>query len=454
MYIRVAKVLFSVTLMLFIVAAQVLCSARRAIADTPIHNSYLQILQSAQPFLSPVKTQPSIAQLQSLLDAAEKYFSAKRQHEQILFSQLQERQFNNGRFFSQEAPYPPQKITVHDVLIQVFDNAITPQNIKAVSLAGLILLRDLLRQLKTLDQGHLSGAVWLYDSPLPGFSTQHLISIDDLIIKRSLADAVGLRKKHQYAAAQKIYKSLLKDYAETENGRQIKVLLTAAIVEDYNYRAKIAFAKHDYKKGRTALQHLAALFPNSEISTKALADLKKMVSRAVVVNKKAGDSHYKAKTQYGVPQKEAAVYYQRTYEADPEGPQAPYALYWWSRALVTEGKYKMAIEKLQLLLRQFPLCDMRAQATYSLGFDYMINKDYPKAKVLFQKVVENYGDTDRASEALWQMAIQDAIRNNFPEALKSMQMLHDRYPKSPRWPHSAKWVKVFKEKIRTGGTWP
>lgn len=168
MYFRIAKVLSSSALML-IIAALMFCSMPRAIADTPIQDSSLQILQSANPFLSPSKNKPSIAQLQSLVDAAQKYFSAKRQYEQSLFNQSQERQFNSGGIFAQES-LAMETPSIQSILIEVFQNAISSQNINAASLADLMHLRDLLRQLITLDQGHLSGVVWLYDSPLPGFA--------------------------------------------------------------------------------------------------------------------------------------------------------------------------------------------------------------------------------------------------------------------------------------------
>lgn len=82
--------------------------------------------------------------------------------------------------------------------------------------SDLIQLRDLLRQLRSFDEGHLSGSVWLYNSPLPAFAAKHLQPLDQAIIQTLLHKASTYRQKHHYAKSKKLYKTLLADYAGTE----------------------------------------------------------------------------------------------------------------------------------------------------------------------------------------------------------------------------------------------
>lgn len=442
---RFAKVLSSPALMLIIAAALLICSARGAIADAPIQDNYFQILQSAKPFLSPAGTKPSIAQLQSLLDAAQKYFSTKRQYEQSLFNQSQERQFNSGGIFTQE-PLPKQTPSVQSILIEVFQNAISTQAIKAASLADLIHLRDLLRQLKTLDQGHLSGMVWLYDSPFPGFAEKHLAPINALIIDKSLASAAALRKKHQYAAAQKIYKNLLADYADTADGARVKVLLQAAIVEDFNYQAKAAFAKHDYKKGRAALMHIVALFPDTDYSRQAQAAIDKAVSVSVKYFRSQGDELFHPEGNIGVPQSKARLYYSLMYESNPQGSQADYAYYYWCEALGTEGKTTEALAKLKQFPVKFPRSKLLPKAYFLTGF--LLGAAplcrYDEAAVWLEMVVRQFKKSQEGAEAVWYLAFFADANGDASEVKKWLEQLSQNYPKSPRVTAARQWLGNLK----------
>jgi len=447
---RIAKVLSSSALIVIIAATLVFCSLHCAIADTPIQNSYLQILQSAQPFLSPSKNKPSIVQLQSLVDAAQKYFSAKRQYEQSLFNQSQERQFNSGGTFSQEEPFAMPTPSVQSILIEVFQNAISPQNINAASLADLMHLRDLLRRLKTLDQGHLSGVVWLYDSPLPGFAEKYLTSINTLIIKKSLASANTLRKKHQYAAAQKIYKDLLTDYTGAPDGARIKVLLDDTVVDDYNYQAGVAFAKHDYKTGRSALMHIVTLFPDTDYARKAQTAIDGAVSVSVKYFRSQGDKLFHPEGNIGVPQSKARLYYSLMYESDPEGAQADYAYYYWCEALGTEAKTQEAISKLKQFAAKFPQSKLLPKAYFLTGFILGAAPScrYDEAAVWLEMVVRQFPKSKEAPEALWYLSFFNAAKGDAAAIMKWTKLLADNYPKSTRASAARKWY----EKLKTEGT--
>src|SRR5690606_11466900 len=121
-------------------------------------------------------------------------------------------------------------------------------------------------------------------------------------IQTSLASGTALCKKHQYAKAIKIYKTLLADYANSPQEASLKVLLDAAIVGDYNYRAKRALAKHDYKIARTALQKIIALYPDSNYAEAAQKAMDVTVPVAIKYYKDQGDKSFHPKGPIGVAQ--------------------------------------------------------------------------------------------------------------------------------------------------------
>jgi hypothetical protein len=47
-----------------------------------------------------------------------------------------------------------------------------------------------------------------------------------------------------------------------------------------------------------------------------------------------------------------------------------------------------------------------------------------------------------------------AWNNRFPEAVAALEQLQKNYPQSGRHRHTEKWIKYFKQKIETGGTYP
>ena len=144
-------------------------------------------------------------------------------------------------------------------------------------------------------------------------------------------------------------------------------------MEDYNYQAKLALTKNDYKTARVALNKIIELYPETAYATAAQKALDGIVPVAVAYYKKKGDANYHPEGHDGVPQTKAREFYESMYNEDPDGPKADYALYYWARALGTEGKMQLEIKLLQQHLEKFPKSKMRGQALYLLGFTYACN---------------------------------------------------------------------------------
>jgi tetratricopeptide (TPR) repeat protein len=417
---------------------------------------HLQINQTGARLLNQPPATITPADLQALLALAQKYFSNRKEREWALFNQRLEDQ--RLHLYSDDSQQQEPHPSVEETLITVFQRYISFHSKEAMAtngVASLTQLRNLLRQLQTFGGGRLSGSTWLYNSPLPAFAARQLQPLDQQIIKASLSSADALRKKHQYAAAEKIYKTLLADYANTPHERGIKVLLDAAIVEDYNYQAKQALAKHDYKTARAALKRIVALYPDSDYSVAAEKAMQATVPAAVSYFKKEGTAVFHPEGHPGVPQTRAAEFFSQMLEEDPDGPQADYATYYWARALGTEGKIKEALGHLQDFDKKFQRSKLRPDALFLQSFllaSAGINQ-YAKAADLMEEFARLYPHHQQSGDALWSAAFYHAYDNHFKEALACLEQLK-KYPKDKHQKYVAQWESTFRNKIQTGGKWP
>ena len=426
----------------------------------------LQVIQTSARLLHQPTSKTTLADLQSLVALAQKYFLARKKIEEPLFRQQLQSQHHFGHsddYEDQVVLGQQQSPSVQQTLITVFQQYISAHNatnhassgVVASDVATLTQLRNLLRQLQAMNQGHLSGSTWLYNSPLPVFAAQNLLQLDKRIIETTLSSAAVLRKKHKYAPAIKLYKTLLADYVNTPYEAPVKVLLDAAIVEDYNYQAKLALAKHDYKKARAALKKIVALYPDSDYAAAAEKAMQATVSQAVRYFKQEGDANFHPQGHPGVPQKKAALFYSSMFQEDPSGPVADYALYYWARSLGTEGNTKEALTHLQDFAKKFPRSKMRPDALFLQGFLLAspgINQ-YSKAAEIMTEFVRLYPHHALAGDALWYCAFYHAYGNHFKEALACLEQLK-KYPKDKHQKHIAQWESTFRNKIQTGEKWP
>ena len=226
-------------------------------------------------------------------------------------------------------------------------------------------------------------------------------------------------------------------------------------MEDYNYQAKLALAKNDYKTARFALKKITELYPETAYARTAQKMLKGIVPVAVAFYKKQGDAAFHPQGHVGVPQTKAGEYFSKMYQEDPDGPKADYALYYWARSLGTEGKIKEALAHLQDFTKKFPRSKMRPDALFLQGFLLAspgINQ-YSKAAKTMAEFIRLYPHHAQAGDALWYCAFYNAYGNHFKEALACLERLK-KYPKDKHQKHIAQWESTFRNKIQTGGKWP
>jgi TolA-binding protein len=295
-----------------------------------------------------------------------------------------------------------------------------------------------LRHISRFGYGQLSGYVWLYDSPFHRFAVSRLDLIDPRLIAVALASAKSQRAKHRYGDARKIYQTLLHDYDGFRQMDQIKVLLAQCIVDGYNYQFQKALAAHQFTQARGYLQKIIDQYPDTAYAAAAQKQLQKTVPVAVNYYQKVADASFHPAAKIGVPQNKAADYYARMFHEDEKGIKADVALYYWARALGTEGKVKQEVQLLQQHLKTFPQSQQRAPALYLLGFTYCNHqlRNYKAGIPLLLLVAKDFPKSAEAPEALWAAAFVLSTNKQYQQAIPLLQQLKKDYPKSPR----SKWA--------------
>ena len=249
----------------------------------------------------------------------------------------------------------------------------------ALKKSGSLKMRGYLRELTKAD------------APLKDIAAPRLVEVDQLVIKYYFAQAKALLRKHNFAATKAKYKQIIAEY------------------------------------------------PDSDAARRAEMELPKVVPVEVNYFQKQGELNFHPERKIGVPQKKAAVYYEKMYKADDStGPKADIALYYWARALGTEGKVKQEVKLLQRHLNTFPRSKMRAQAMYLLGFTYCnhLMRDYKRGLPVLMQVVRDFPRSPEAPESLWAAAAVLAWQKQYARAISLLQQLKRDYPQSPR----SKWV--------------
>jgi outer membrane protein assembly factor BamD len=73
------------------------------------------------------------------------------------------------------------------------------------------------------------------------------------------------------------------------------------------------------------------------------------------------------------------------------------------------GEYESAAERYRSLLNEYPGLGLDAQALYNLGICYLEIRRTEEAERIFQSIVQNYRDSEFASEAAAQIAERSGI---------------------------------------------
>lgn len=244
--------------------------------------------------------------------------------------------------------------------------------------------------------------------------------------------------------------SFLKEMAELRLAQ-----VDQLVIKQYFAQAKALLHKHDFAGTRKKYKQIIAEYPDSDASRRAEAELPKVVPVAVNYYQKEGDKNFNPGKQIGVPQGKAREFYEKMYNEDPDGGKADYAVYYWARALGTEGKFKEALQKLHGFEEKFPRSKLHSKALFLEGFLNGDNhvKKISRAAQLMEQTAQQYPETDEAPEALWYGAFYHAQLNQFPQAIACLEELKG-YPKSPRTKYGEQWRGYFQQKIQEGGQWP
>ena len=168
---------------------------------------------------------------------------------------------------------------------------------------------------------------------------------------------------------------------------------------------------------------------------------------AINYYQQVADDSFHPEAKIGVPQNKAADYYARMFHEDETGIKADTALYYWARALGTEGNVKKEVQLLQQHLESFPQSQMRASAMYLLGFTWCNHqlRNYKTGVPLLLQVVKEFPHDAKAPEALWIAAFVLGTTKQYGQAIPLLQQLKKNYPKSPRAKYADKWVAKYQE---------
>lgn len=228
------------------------------------------------------------------------------------------------------------------------------------------------------------------------------------------------------------------------------------VINSYFAQAKVLLTKDDFAGTRAKYKQIIAEYPDSGAAQRAEAALSKVVPVAVNYYQKVADASFQPAAKIGVPQDKASSYYEKMYNEDPTGPKADYALYYWARALGTEGKAKQEVELLQQHLDKFPKSSIRSKALYLLGFTYSNHQlhDYKTGVPLLLQVVKQFPRSEEAPEALWNAAFILGWNRQFAEAIALLGQLKAGYPKSPRTKWADQWISKYQELMQSGAKWP
>lgn len=275
------------------------------------------------------------------------------------------------------------------------------------------------------------------NGPFASYASFKLISIDRDIVTQYRTDAKKAWDAKQWGAARAAFAVLISEYAGTDVARQAKDDMRRMIVLQYKDEAAVALAAKNFDAAKGSYRQLIAEYGDSDDAIWAEAQLKEIVPIAVTYYKEEGTRNFRPgqPDQHGVPQSKGREFFEKMYREDPEGPQASYALYYWSRALGTEGKIAQAIPQLKQLLAKFPDSDEAARTLYLLGFYHAGKqiKSYDVALAYLAQVSQKYPSSPEAAEALWLSAF--TLRFNLKrnaDAIACLEQLKKQCPLSPR----------------------
>jgi len=111
--------------------------------------------------------------------------------------------------------------------------------------------------------------------------------------------------------------------------------------------------------------------------------------------------------------------------ADPE------AMYQAAYSDIAAGRYALARESFQTLLKTYPDTEVADNAQYWIGESYYGTGDFASAIAEFQKVIALYPKGDKVPAAMFKIGLSQARLKQTAESQKTYRALIQKYPKSP-----------------------
>ncbi len=93
-----------------------------------------------------------------------------------------------------------------------------------------------------------------------------------------------------------------------------------------------------------------------------------------------------------------------------------------------QGSYPAAISGFSGFLRDHPQHELADNAQYWLGQAYYVTRDYPNAVTAFNRVVAQWPDSTKASDALLKVGFSQLELKRTAEARRTLEDVRSRYP--------------------------
>jgi tol-pal system protein YbgF len=93
-----------------------------------------------------------------------------------------------------------------------------------------------------------------------------------------------------------------------------------------------------------------------------------------------------------------------------------------------QGSYPAAISGFTAFLRDYPQHELADNAQYWLGQAHYVTRDYPNAIAAFNRVVAQWPDSSKASDALLKVGLSQLELKRPAEARRTLEDVRTRYP--------------------------
>ena len=128
--------------------------------------------------------------------------------------------------------------------------------------------------------------------------------------------------------------------------------------------------------------------------------------------------------------------------------QDPKRLYDAAYDDMTKKNYILAIAQFSQYIATYPHTELSDNAQYWLGECYYAQKNYPKAREVFQKLPANYPDSEKIPATLLKIGYTFAEENDRTGAIRQLRALIEKYPKTEEAQKATKKIKELSGKKR------